>query len=297
MTRGIVRYRSPDEDSARWDDFRFRAGDIIISARSKHGTTWTQMICALLILQTSQLPAPLDALSPWLDWLGEPREDVFARLEAQQHRRFIKTHTPLDGIPRHPLVTYVVVARHPLDAAVSLYHQGDNIDRERVRQLTGQSQQPASANRRPSLHDWLAAWINWDADPQNDLDSMPGVMRHLAGAWARRTKPTTILVHYHDLSTDLDASMRALATRLGIAVPEHAWPELVRAATFEQMRSRAQELAPDTRGVFEDPSRFFREGVSGAGRRHLSPSELGHYMTKANKMVPPDLLKWLHRPS
>ncbi len=39
------RYRSPDEDSARWLDFAYRPGDIVISTRSKHGTTWMQMIC------------------------------------------------------------------------------------------------------------------------------------------------------------------------------------------------------------------------------------------------------------
>jgi sulfotransferase family protein len=46
---------------------------------------------------------------------------VFAQLAAQEHRRFIKTHTPLDGIPLDPRVTYLVTARHPLDVAVSLY--------------------------------------------------------------------------------------------------------------------------------------------------------------------------------
>ena len=44
------RYESDDEDSARWIGFPFRAGDIVISTRSKSGTTWMQMICALLVL-------------------------------------------------------------------------------------------------------------------------------------------------------------------------------------------------------------------------------------------------------
>lgn len=35
----------------------------------------------------------------WLDWLVNPRDDVSAHLSAQAHRRFIKTHTPLDGCP------------------------------------------------------------------------------------------------------------------------------------------------------------------------------------------------------
>jgi aryl sulfotransferase len=44
-----VRYQSFLTDSSRWDGFSFRPGDIIISTPAKCGTTWTQMICALLI--------------------------------------------------------------------------------------------------------------------------------------------------------------------------------------------------------------------------------------------------------
>jgi hypothetical protein len=78
-----VRYRSPEEDSERWLGFAFRQGDIVISTRSKSGTTWMQMICALLVFQTGDLPAPLAELSPWLDWLITPVADVYALLEAQ----------------------------------------------------------------------------------------------------------------------------------------------------------------------------------------------------------------------
>jgi hypothetical protein len=98
------RYQSPDEDSARWLGFPFRDSDIVISTRSKTGTTWVQMICGLLIFQKPELPAPLAQLSPWLDHLIMPRDQVYAELAAQRHRRFIKTHTPLDGIPFDPRV-------------------------------------------------------------------------------------------------------------------------------------------------------------------------------------------------
>lgn len=74
-----VRYRSHDEDSAHWLDFPFRSGDIVISTRSKSGTTWVQMMCALLVFQTPQLPSKLSTLSPWLDWLVNPRDDVHVR--------------------------------------------------------------------------------------------------------------------------------------------------------------------------------------------------------------------------
>lgn len=167
-----VRYRSPDEDSGRWDGFAFRPGDIVISTRSKHGTTWMQAICALLVFQTPELPGPLAELSPWLDWVGEPRRDVVARLEAQAHRRFLKTHTPLDGLPRDSLATFVVIARHPLDAAVSLYYQGANLDRDRIASLTG-THRPDPMAAPPPLHDWLVDWIDREASPRQELDSLP----------------------------------------------------------------------------------------------------------------------------
>ncbi|MFI5495440.1 sulfotransferase domain-containing protein [Actinoplanes sp. NPDC051859] len=289
-----MRYRSADEDSARWDDFPFRAGDIVISTRSKSGTTWAQMICALLVFQDPELPAPLSELSPWLDWLILPRADMYARLEAQQHRRFIKTHTPLDGLPLDPRATYLVVARHPLDLAVSLFHQSANLDRARMAALLGT---PTPTGTRPtrSPHEALIAWIDRDVEPADALDSLPGVMWHLRDAWARRNDPNIVLIHYADLVNDLDGEMRRLAHRLSIDVPEQRWPTLVQAASFAHMRERAETLAPDPSGIMQSRTAFFRRGSSGAGRELLTAEEFAHYEQRAAALAPPDLLTWLHR--
>jgi aryl sulfotransferase len=290
-----VRYRSADEDSGRWVGFPFREGDVVISTRSKHGTTWMQMIAALLVFQTPDLPRPLPELSPWLDWLITPKDKVYERLAAQRHRRFIKTHAPLDGIVLDARATYVVVARHPLDAAVSLYHQGDNLDRERIRVLTGQPKTDEQAAPRPSLHEWMLSWIASEARPDQRLDSLPGVMWHLSDAWARRDQPNVVLVHYADLVADLEGEMRKLAALLGIAVPEERWPGLVAAATFDSMRAGAQRAAPNPSSVLKDPSAFFRRGTSGAGMEVLTADELARYHARTSQLAPPDLLAWLNR--
>lgn len=288
------RYLTGDEDSGRWDGFPFRDGDIVISTRSRSGTTWTQMICALLIFQMPGLPAPLGQLSPWLDHLTAPREEMHSLLAAQQHRRFIKTHTPLDGIPLDPRATYIVTARHPLDMAVSLYHHTMNIDRARMRELTG-SPGPAEPAARKPLRDWLLAWIGHDADPRKILDSLPGVMWHLSDAWARRDEQNVVLVRYRDLSGDLAGQMRGLAGRLGIAVPEPAWPGLVEAASFERMRASAGQFVPDG-GIFRSNADFFRRGRPGAAREILTAQEIAFYRARAELLAPPDLLAWLHGP-
>lgn len=241
MVSPEVRYASPDEDSARWEHFRFRAGDIVVSTRSKSGTTWVQWVCALL-LHGPRLPAPLPVLSPWLDHTVRPVEEAIADLEAQPHRRIVKTHTPLDGVPADPRATYVVVARHPLDMAVSLYHQSDNIDRARLAELTGVA--PARPRERLPLHDWLVSWTRAETTPQEQMDSLAGVVHHVSDAWRRQGEQDVVLVHYADLLADLEGEMRRIAVRLGVEVPEHAWPALVEAATFASMRARSDELVP-----------------------------------------------------
>ena len=64
-----------------------------------------QIICERVILQEPELPLPLETLSPWIEH-GDPRPHGGVRdLAAQTDRRFIKTHTPLDGMPDDPTVT------------------------------------------------------------------------------------------------------------------------------------------------------------------------------------------------
>jgi aryl sulfotransferase len=290
-----VRYVSGDEDSARWIGFPFREGDIVISTRSKTGTTWVQMICALLIFQVPALPEPLGRYSPWLDRAIYPRDEVYARLASQDHRRFIKTHTPLDGIPLDPRVTYLVTARHPLDMAVSLYHQSANINRSWQRQRDGKPAAPEPEPTRTPLRDWLLDWISHAADPRQEMDSLPGVMWHLSDAWNRRGEPNVLLIRYEDLHADLEGQMRWLGERLGITVPAEAWPALIQAATFEHMQADAERVVGVSR-ILKSSSAFFRRGTPGAGREILTDQEIARYHARTSQLAPQDMLDWLHSP-
>lgn len=279
------------EDNHRWAGFEHRPGDIVISTRTKCGTTLTQMLCALLVFQDPVLPAPLGAISPWLDFSVEPVEVVRERLDAQQHRRIIKTHTPLDGLPLDHRVTYLVVGRHPLDVAVSLYHHGRNIDRARLAQLSGTSATPGPTG---PLAEWLRTWMDPDVPVDEQLDTLPGLIHHVADAWERGGEQNVVLLHYRDLSSDVDGQLRALAPRLGIEVPESRWPALAEAASFEAMKRRAAWLAPDRLGVIRNPDAFFRSGRSGDGQRLVGDAELHHYQRRISELAPPALRTWLH---
>ncbi len=103
-----------------------------------------------------------------------------------------------------------------------------------------------------------------------------------------------VLVRYEDLCDDLDGEMRRLADVLGFGIDESRWPALVAAAGFDQMRDRAEVLAPGPNGVLIDRAQFFRRGSSGAGQELLTPAQLDRYHERARELAPADLLAWLH---
>lgn len=177
--------------------------------------------------------------------------------------------------------------------AVSLIHQGRNLDRRRMGELIGT---PLEDRPRQPIRDALLAWIERDVAPADALDSLPGVLWHAEDAWRRRHDANVVLLHYADLQADLEGEMRRLAARLAIAVPEARWPSLVEAAGFAQMRARADELAPAPPGVLRDRAAFFRRGGSGAGLELLTADALARYETRVARLAP-DLRAWLHHGS
>lgn len=282
-------YRS--EHAERWFGFDHRDDDIVVSTRSKCGTTWMQMICLTLIHGTP-LPAPLSLLSPWIDWDVEPAPVVYERLAVQPHRRVIKTHTPLDGIPLDPQVRYIVVGRHPLDVAVSLFHHIGNIDQVRSAELRNR---PLSSDDRPSLADWMDGWITDQRAPEVELDTLAGNVHHVSDAWNRQAAGNVLLVHFMDLLDRREATMRHIAQWLEIEVPAAAWPMLSDAASFESMRHDPTVTVPDQLGVLKDPAAFFRTGSSGEGTRLCSPDQLRRYNSRMAALATPEILGWLHK--
>jgi aryl sulfotransferase len=268
-------------DSTRWDDIALRDGDIVISTPSKCGTTWTQMICALLIFQSTDFPRPLGAMSVWVESLLHRREEVMAELTAQRHRRFMKTHIPLDGLPYDKRVTYVCVGRDPRDTAISWDSHVANRKAVGAKKTVG----PPSESARDRF--WL--WV----DSSDDLNGLSGMLHHLSTFWQMRDQPNIVLLHYQEMQDDLEGTMRRLAARLGIEVPERKWPELVRAASFDEMKNRADELAPEP-GIWIDNNQFFRRGTSGQWRELLDADDLRRYRDRVQELADPELVDWVH---
>jgi hypothetical protein len=290
----IHRYETAASDSIRWDDYRPRDGDIIVTTAPKCGTTWTQMICALLIHGPRQ-PAPLSRLSPEFDRLWTPAPTLMAELDAQPWRRVIKTHTPLDGLPYFENVSYVHCGRDPRDAFLSMMEHMQNTSdavKDVVRERAGlpkDSWFPTDANLCFPV--WMTmpihAWMQ---------DGFPtGSVFHAARTmWAHRGLPNLCLVHYRDLRLDLAGEMRRLARFLEIDVAPALWPALAQAASFDQMRSHADETAPGVHlGDWRSNAAFFARGRLDGWKDVLSEPNQALYQTLAPQRVDPVLRAWL----
>jgi aryl sulfotransferase len=301
----VPRYRSIVYDSDRWDGVELRPGDIVISTPPKCGTTWTQMICALLVFQTPDLPAPVSELSPWVDQEVRSRKALRSMLEGMDHRRFIKTHTPLDGLPRVAGVTYLCVGRDPRDVALSMDNHMRNIDLDAFRlareaaAAEDEIELPPPITPPPPADDpqerfWT--WVDNDAPSTETGSSLRRTLEHFATFWGVADLDV-VLLHYDELQADLEGSMRRLATHLEIEVAADRWPALVEAATFASMKAQADRTAPNGgRGMWKDDGAFFHRGTSGQWREVITtPEDLERYRTRVQSLTTTDLAAWAHR--
>ena len=88
--------------------------------------------------------------------------------------------------------------------------------------------------------------------------------------------------------------MRELATILGIEVDEAVWPVLIRAATFENTKSKAEMLVPEAdKDMWSNSQGFFHKGAGDQWQGVLGKKELALYRTAMRERLVPELAEWL----
>jgi len=283
-------YRGPivtgGVDTNRWDLVPPRAGDIIVAVASKMGTTWTQMLCALLV-HGPALPRPLPELSPWLDGgasnSNEIAVDVF---NAQPWRRVIKTHTPLHALKFREDAFYVTCGRDLRDAFLSGLDHTDNSA------LPGG--RPAPPDRDRAFAFVLQMESEGGASGLMDHGSS-GLLDHTASFWPSRALPNILFLHYNDMSDDLEGEIARLADFLGVSRSPEEIQDLCERARFDAMRAGADDLAPGSNvvGRWKSNADFFRKGRRGEWRDVYSPETKALYVTVTRGRYDQTMLDWL----
>lgn len=276
-------------DSTIWNDLVFRDDDIIIATYGKSGTTWMQQIIAQMMFGGNP-ELSVAEMSPWLDLRVPPKQVKLPEVEAQTHRRFLKTHLPVDALVFSPKAKYIYIGRDGRDVVWSFYNHYANANETLYSALNdtpgriGPPIEVPPADIRQYWRDWL------------DKDGYPiwSIWDNVRTWWAVRDLPNVKLVHFSDLKRDMPGEMRRIAAFLEIDIDEARWDNIVEYCSFDWMKANAAKTVP-LGGVFWDggPEVFINKGVNGRWKDTLTADEVDEYEKRAISELGAECAHWL----
>lgn len=294
-------YQNHALDSTRWNCYQPRTGDIVVTTSIKAGTTWMLEIASRLALLNQASSAAVGAqegnISVWFEPRWAPLDERIAKLEAQQHRRVIKSHLPLDGLPFYPQVQYIVVGRDARDVFMSLWNHHTNYAPGFLDFLNGLPDRvgdpmPAAPDDIHAFwRDWITrGWFPWESEGYPYW----GNLHHTRTWWDYRQLPNICFVHYNDLLADLAGEIQQVADFLKIPLAEEQRQAIAKAVAFDTMRERALKDDHGKPSAFTEGAKtFFFKGTNGRWKDVLSAEELALYEQKAAQVLTPDCRAWL----
>ena len=287
-------YQNHSLDSRRWAWFVPHDDDVIIVSSYKSGTTWLQAIVLSLLEGSDSHKVP--ELSP-LEAPFASIETVLARIEHQSRRRVVKTHLPLDGLPYHRNVKYLVVCRDPRDVFVSLWNHYRNLIRypflaapAHPRRIGAPLPKPPSDVREFWMQWITRGWFAWETEGYPFWSNL----RHTRTWWNWRHLPNVKFVHFSDMLADLPEEIRSVASFLNVSLDDRSRQQLAASMTFAQLRARAERLLPNAHRIFRGgAASFFQSGKRGMWRDVLTPEDLRLYYEAAERELSSACRHWL----
>tara|TARA_R110001599_G_scaffold1981_1_gene10398 strand:- start:4253 stop:5158 length:906 start_codon:yes stop_codon:yes gene_type:complete len=276
-------------DSTIWNDFKFRDDDIIISTYGKAGTSWTQQMIAQMMFGGDPDLAVAE-MSPWLDLRVPPKQVKLPEVEAQTHRRFMKTHLPVDALVFSPQAKYIYIGRDARDVVWSLYNHHANANSlwyDALNNTPGRVGPPID----PPPEDIRQYWQDW-----MERDGFPfwSFWENVRSWWAIRDLPNVKLIHFSDLKRDLPGEMREIAAFLDIEIDEARWDTIVEYCSFDWMKANATKSVP-LGGAFWDAGAevFINKGINGRWKDTLTAAESAEYEAVARAELGDACALWL----
>lgn len=277
-------------DSTIWNDFAFRDDDIVIATYGKSGTTWMQQIISQLIFKGAE-DVPVAEMSPWMDLRLPPKGVKLPQVEAMTHRRFLKTHLPVDALVFSPRAKYLYVGRDGRDIVWSLYNHHSNANDawyDALNNTPGRVGPPIDPPPDSAV-DYFEHWL------ENDGAPFWSFWENVSSWWAIKELPNVALLHFADLKADLEGEIRRIARFLEIDVDEAVMDRVMTHCSFEHMK--ATGTAVPLGGAFWDggAQTFIHKGTNGRWKDELPRDLSERYERIAIERLGPDCARWLDR--
>lgn len=276
-------------DSTRWNEFQFRDDDIVVATYAKSGTTWLQQILGQLIFDAAE-HLPVMDISPWIDLRVLPADEIDAAVTSQTHRRFLKTHLPVDALVYSPKAKYIYIARDGRDTLWSWYnhHSGYSETAYQLFNDTPGRVGPPSERPNPNVIEYFHEWLDRDGF------TIWSYFSHIQSWWDIRHLPNMLLIHFKELKADLPRKIRDIAQFLEIEINEDIFPDIVEHSSFDYMKTNADDLTPLLSQVFDNgASHFINRGSNARWIDVLSDADIDKYLRIASEKLSPDCAAWL----
>ena len=291
-------YQNHHLDSTNWEKFDPRDSDVILSTSIKSGTTWMQYILLNLIFKNhKEKPKTVD-VSPWLDERTTDPEKMIETLNLQTHRRFIKTHLPLDGLPYYPNVKYIVVARDARDVFMSLWNHYRNLKPQVYKALNedipGRAGPPfpfCPDDIKVFWRNWITqGWFEWESEGYPFWSNM----RHTQSSWNFRHLPNILFVHYSNLLRDPSGQIKRTSDYLDIELSRQELASIVMETSFQNMKSISNTFLENDGSSFKGGGdTFIFKGTNGRWNEVLNAEDLRQYRCAISRTLSPDCATWL----
>jgi aryl sulfotransferase len=275
-------------NSTVWNTFKFRDDDVVIATYAKSGTTWMQQIVGQLIFKGAE-GIDVSHASPWVDLRIMPPEAI-AGLEGLPHRRFVKTHLPVDALVFSPKAKYIYIGRDGRDAVWSMYNHHANANQTWYDALNNTPGRVGPPIEPPpdSIHQYYHDWIERDGHPFWPF------WENIKSWWAIRDLPNVKLIHFNDMKSDLKGSINQIADFLEIKLDKTTLNKITEHCTFDYMKAHAELAAPLGGALWNGGAKtFINKGTNGRWHDTLTPSEVSAYETRAIKELGRECAKWL----
>lgn len=278
-------------DSTRWNEFHFRNDDIVIVTFGKAGTTWTQQIVGQLVLGSPEGLAAAGE-SPWLDMRAFPIEEVLGLLESQQHRRYIKTHLPVDALPFSRRAKYIYVGRDARDIVWSAYNHQAGFTQEALDMFNDLPGRVGPKITHPpcDVRDYYLHFLEFDDFPGFEFG---GLWEHTQGWYDLRDLPNVLLVHFNNLKANMGREIRRIARFLDVEVDRNTWPQILERCSFDYMQREAKKNQMLENLFSGGGGRFIHKGTNGRWKDVLTAREIARCDEVAARHLTPDCARWL----
>lgn len=276
-------------DSTIWNEYKFRDDDIIISTYAKSGTTWMQQIIAQLLFNGAE-DLPVSEMSPWLDLRVPPADIKLQAVEAQKHRRFVKTHLPVEALVYSPKAKYIYIGRDGRDVLWSMYNHHATANEKWYAALNDTPGLVGPPIEKPvnSVKKYYHGWLDKDGYPWWSL------WDNVGSWWNIRHLPNLLFVHFSNLKRDMEGEIKRIAAFLDIPIDVSKWDAIIEHCSFDYMKAHATQSVP-LGGIFWDggAKTFIHKGTNGRWRDVLSEEESKKYERLAVSKLGKECAHWL----